>query len=189
MRVRTLIAGLGVVALAGAVALLRADHPLGGRHRRTACSHANLANGETLFQHRRLRLVPCHAETGRQAPAGRRPGAGDALRHLQGAQHLVRSSGHGIGAWTEAAFVNAMLRGVGRNGEHLYPAFPYTSYQRMSARRRARPVRLPEDAARRGDAVRAASAAFPFNVRRGLGLWKLLYLDGKTFTARSRQER
>ena len=25
-----------------------------------------------------------------------------------------------------------MLRGVGRSGEHLYPAFPYTSYQRMT---------------------------------------------------------
>ena len=37
----------------------------------------------------------------------------------------------GMGAWSEAQFITAMTKGVGRNGEHLYPAFPYTSYQRM----------------------------------------------------------
>ena len=39
---------------------------------------------------------------------------------------------YGIGAWSEADFINAIMHGVGRNGEHLYPAFPYTSYQRMA---------------------------------------------------------
>src|SRR5882724_7923363 len=29
----------------------------------------------------------------------------------------------GIGGWTEAQFANAMKRGAGRHGEHLYPAF------------------------------------------------------------------
>ncbi len=88
---------------------------------------------------------------------------------------------HGIGKWTELEFVNAMLRGVGRNSEHLYPAFPYTSYQRM----RLDDVRdlfaymktLPADATPSA----AHELSFPFNVRRGLGLWKLLYADGKTF--------
>ena len=37
----------------------------------------------------------------------------------------------GIGGWTEAEFVNAMKRGTGRHGEHLYPAFPYASYSLM----------------------------------------------------------
>jgi mono/diheme cytochrome c family protein len=88
---------------------------------------------------------------------------------------------HGLGAWTEEEFVNAMLRGVGRRGEHLYPAFPYTSYQRMklgdvrdlyaylgtlpAEARPSEPHELP----------------FPLNVRRGLGFWKRLYLDGRPF--------
>ena len=75
-----------------------------------------------------------------------------------------------------------MLRGVGPNGEHLYPAFPYTSYQRMSVD----DVRdlfaflktLPAEAV----ASEPHALPFPFNIRRGLGLWKLLYLDGKAFT-------
>ena len=39
---------------------------------------------------------------------------------------------HGIGAWSTLDFVNAMKRGVAPGGVHLYPAFPYTSYQRMT---------------------------------------------------------
>src|SRR6478735_6519182 len=38
----------------------------------------------------------------------------------------------GIGNWSTLDFVNAMKRGIGPGGEHLYPAFPYTSYQRMT---------------------------------------------------------
>ncbi len=37
----------------------------------------------------------------------------------------------GIGAWSVEDFANAMMRGVSPEGEHLYPAFPYTSYARM----------------------------------------------------------
>ena len=38
----------------------------------------------------------------------------------------------GIGTWTTLDFVNAMKRGIAPGGVHLYPAFPYTSYQRMT---------------------------------------------------------
>ena len=40
----------------------------------------------------------------------------------------------GIGAWTLAEFGNALTRGVGPNGEHLYPSLPYGSYSRMTAK-------------------------------------------------------
>ncbi|RPI42494.1 MAG: alkylated DNA repair protein, partial [Hyphomicrobiaceae bacterium] len=69
----------------------------------------------------------------------------------------------------------------GRNGEHLYPAFPYTSYQRMTLD----DVRDLFAFLRTLPAVATANQAhelpFPFNVRRGLGLWKRIYLDGKMF--------
>lgn len=37
----------------------------------------------------------------------------------------------GIGRWSERDFVRALREGVGREGEHLYPAFPYPSFTRM----------------------------------------------------------
>jgi mono/diheme cytochrome c family protein len=39
---------------------------------------------------------------------------------------------HGIGTWNAGDFVRALREGVGPGGEPYYPAFPYTSYTRMS---------------------------------------------------------
>jgi mono/diheme cytochrome c family protein len=87
----------------------------------------------------------------------------------------------GIGGWSEAQFVTAMTKGVSPSGQHLYPAFPYTSYQHM----RFDDLRdlfaflktLPKVSGR----VRDHDLRFPFNIRRALGLWKLLFLDGRRF--------
>jgi hypothetical protein len=38
----------------------------------------------------------------------------------------------GIGRWSDAEFVRAVHRGIGKNGEDLYPAFPYTAYAPLS---------------------------------------------------------
>src|SRR5258708_16989632 len=38
---------------------------------------------------------------------------------------------YGIGAWSDSDFVAAMHRGIAKDGHHLYPAFPYTSYTKM----------------------------------------------------------
>lgn len=141
---------------------------------------ADLANGKTMFHIGGC--ASCHATPGQEDK--QRLGGGLALATAFGTfrvPNISPDSRHGIGAWTEIAFVNAMLRGIGRNGEHLYPAFPYTSYQRMVLD----DVRdlfaflktLPADTA----PSPPHQLAFPFNVRRGLGLWKLLYLDGKMF--------
>lgn len=87
----------------------------------------------------------------------------------------------GIGAWGEADFVTALWKGTSRRGRHLFPAFPYTSYQHMELA----DVRdlfaylkaLPPVSGR----PRRHNLAFPFNVRRLVGLWKLLFLHGGPF--------
>ena len=88
----------------------------------------------------------------------------------------------GIGNWTTLDFVTAMKRGVAPDGSYLYPAFPYPSYQRMSYEDlidlKAYLDSLP---AVKSD-VPPSELRFPFNFRRGLGLWHLLYVDGKSFT-------
>lgn len=88
----------------------------------------------------------------------------------------------GIGRWTEANFVTALLKGTSPEGAHYYPAFPYASYQKMTVND-ARDLfayikTLPPVAGR----APGHELPFPFNIRRGIGLWKLLYLDGKPFT-------
>ena len=87
----------------------------------------------------------------------------------------------GIGDWSEAEFVTAVLKGVDDDGEYLYPAFPYTSYAHM----RLDDVRDLFAFMRTLPAVPGSvpdhALPFPFAMRRAVGLWQLLFLDGTTF--------
>jgi mono/diheme cytochrome c family protein len=83
----------------------------------------------------------------------------------------------GIGGWSDLEFINAMRSGVSPEGTHYYPAFPYTSYTRMTLQdlldlKSYIDAFEPVDAA-----VPGHNIAFPWNIRRGIGLWKMLYLD------------
>lgn len=88
---------------------------------------------------------------------------------------------HGIGGWSVLDFVNAMARGVSPSGAHLYPAFPYASYQRMTFEDvidiKAYIDTLPPVASDVPD----HDLLLPFRLRRGLGLWKLLFMDNERF--------
>jgi mono/diheme cytochrome c family protein len=96
----------------------------------------------------------------------------------------------GIGRWTEAQFVNAVTQGVSPSGMHYFPAFPYTTY----AHARISDIRdlfayLKTLAPVTGK-VRDHDVAFPFDIRRNIGIWKLLFMDDKRFapdTTRSAQ--
>jgi mono/diheme cytochrome c family protein len=182
MRLRTLIAGLVVLALAGAGAFYALTIPRPAVTGPLPARTPDLANGETMFNIGGC--AACHA-TPKQKDQ-RRLGGGLALPTPFGTfkvPNISPDEKYGIGAWPEEAFVNAVLRGIGRGGEHLYPAFPYTSYQRMAlddVRDLFAFVRTLPAEARPSE---PHQLPFPFNVRRGLGLWKLLYLDGKPFTA------
>ncbi|MCG6858012.1 MAG: cytochrome c [Salaquimonas sp.] len=124
--------------------------------------------------------VSCHGD--KDAASGTAPmlGGGLALVTPFGTFHTPNISPDpqtGIGKWSFADFANAMLRGVSPSGAHFYPAFPYTSYARMK----------PQDVAdlwaylkTLPPVVRANKPhelSFPFTIRRGLGLWQLLYLS------------
>ena len=158
-------------------------------------NHApDVKNGEYIFT--AGGCSSCHAAP----PAGAKctdPATPDKL-NLAGGRCLVTPFGtfyipnispdpeSGIGGWTDIQFVNAMMRGVSPNGAHYYPAFPYTSYQRMRLEDvldlKAYIDTLP--------AVRSSvpghDLALPFRLRRGLGLWKLLFLDGEPYRPQAR---
>ncbi len=85
----------------------------------------------------------------------------------------------GIGNWSTADFLNAMLRGVSPGGQHYYPSFPYTSYARMNVQDVVDLKAYMDGLAPVQNKVAAHQLAFPWNVRRGVGLWKLRYLSTK----------
>ena len=83
----------------------------------------------------------------------------------------------GIGKWKVADLVNAMQAGVSPDGSHYFPVFPYTTYTHA----RVEDIRDLLSFLRTLEPVAGKapphSVSFPYNIRRGLGLWKLIYLD------------
>ena len=57
--------------------------------------------------------------------------------------NITPDAATGIGDWTDEQFLRALHQGIGDDGEHLYPAFPYPSYALLTDERRARDQSLP----------------------------------------------
>ena len=147
----------------------------------TAPGHMpDLANGRTTFN--AAGCSSCHAVPGQ--PDRLRLGGGLAIPSPFGtfyAPNISPDPVDGIGRWTETEFVRAVTQGISPAGFHYFPAFPYASYQRA----RVEDIRdlfayLMTLAAVPGK-VRDHDVAFPFNIRRDIGIWKLLFADGKPF--------
>lgn len=139
-----------------------------------------LANGKVMFY--AGGCASCHASTGQQDPT--RLGGGAPLESPFGTfypPNISSDPNDGIGRWSEADFVTALWKGTSPDGQHYYPAFPYTSYQRIAlddARDLFAYIKtLPAVA---GKAL-PHQVPFPFSWRRLLGGWKFLFLDGQPF--------
>lgn len=87
----------------------------------------------------------------------------------------------GIGSWSDDDFVSALQRGVGKDGKHYYPAFPYASYTLMPREDilaikaylfSLDPVHQPN---------RENEIGFPFNQRWGIALWNLFFNSDERF--------
>lgn len=89
---------------------------------------------------------------------------------------------YGIGDWTEVQFVNAMKRGTGRNGEHLYPAFPYSSYSLLKTSDVRDLFAYMQTLPAAAKPTAPHQLKFPFNIRLAVGGWKLLFFKPHEFT-------
>lgn len=142
----------------------------------------NLANGLVVFN--AGGCSSCHAVPGQ--PDRTKLGGGLAIASPFGTFYVPNISpdpADGVGRWSEADFVTALTKGTSPEGTHYFPAFPYTSYQhaRMSDLRDlfAYLKTLPPVSGK----VRAHDVRFPFDIRRDIGIWKLLFMDGRPFVA------
>lgn len=93
------------------------------------------------------------------------------------APNISQHDTDGIGAWSLDDFANAMMMGVAPDGRHYYPAFPYTSYARMQPKDIADLYAFLKTTPVIAGKASDHQLGFPFNVRRGLGLWKLVNLS------------
>lgn len=119
--------------------------------------------------------VVCHTAPGGQPNAGGR--AMDTPFGQVYTTNLTPDAETGIGRWSLAAFQRAMREGIARDGRHLYPAFPYTAFTRMTDEDitavYAYLMVQPAVAAQ----PPATQLPFPFGLRPLLAGWNALYLD------------
>jgi mono/diheme cytochrome c family protein len=139
-----------------------------------------LARGEYLT--RAADCVACHTvpESGRQFAGG------VAFKLPIGtiySSNITADPINGIGGWSDDEFVRAVRDGIGKSGEHLYPAFPYTSYTKLSRDDvlaiKAYLLSLP--AVRQAD--RANDLSFPFYQRWAVGFWNAAFFRDRRFVA------
>jgi mono/diheme cytochrome c family protein len=127
----------------------------------------------------------CHT-----APAGAPYAGGRALETPFGTfygTNITPEPETGIGRWSEAAFRRAMREGLDRAGRHLYPAFPYEYYTKLSDD----DIRALYAYLMARSPVRASTPPhelrFPFNLRGLLGAWKALYFEPGAFRSDPRK--
>jgi mono/diheme cytochrome c family protein len=86
----------------------------------------------------------------------------------------------GIGTWTAADLRRAMHEGIGRDGKHLFPAFPYTAFTKVSDR----DIDAIYAYLRTLPAVRytpPSNKGILFSQRWAMALWNALFFDAGRF--------
>lgn len=176
---KRLALGIAALAVAGIAAglVLTAPQPLDTeRLAAIAAIEGDAAAGETLFW--AGGCASCHAAPGSEGEARLLMSGGVRLKSDFGTFIGPNISPHpdaGIGNWRVEDFANAMLAGVSPDGGHYYPAFPYGSYTRMSNRDVADLYAFMTTLPESDVASIPHDVGFPFNIRRTLGGWKLLF--------------
>jgi mono/diheme cytochrome c family protein len=138
----------------------------------------DLANGLTTFN--AGGCSSCHAVPGQ--PDRTRLGGGLAIPSPFGtfyAPNISPDPVDGIGRWSEAEFVRAVTQGISPAGFHYFPAFPYTSYGHARVTDIRDLFAYLRTLAPVSGKVRDHDVPFPFNIRRNVGIWKWLFLEGK----------
>jgi mono/diheme cytochrome c family protein len=139
-----------------------------------------LVRGEYLT--RAADCVACHT-----VPESGRPFAGGVAFKLPigtiYSSNITADRANGIGAWSDDEFVRAVRDGIGKNGEHLYPAFPYTSYTKLSRDDVLAIKTYLFSLPAASQVNRANDLSFPFNQRWAVGLWNAAFFKDRRFAA------
>ncbi len=93
------------------------------------------------------------------------------------APNISPDPANGIGDWSAMDLANAMKNGVSPEGRHYFPAFPYTSYSRVELADIVDLKAFLDTLPAVATPSQPHEVGFPFNIRRSLGLWKILFFS------------
>ena len=184
---KNILIGLAAIAalllLAALIAWPRTEMVASSSPAAFAATPANIARGAYLAK--AGDCMACHTVRGGVPYAGGRAIETPFGRLL--APNITPDRETGIGAWSADDFWNALHNGKSRDGRLLYPAFPYTSYTKVT--------RDDADALfafmQSLPAHKAPSAPhqlrFPYNQQFMLAGWRLLYFKPEVYSSNSKQ--
>jgi len=133
--------------------------------------------GEAVFN--AAGCASCHAAPKAEGDARLELGGGRAFASDFGtfyAPNISPDPEAGIGNWSTIDLVDALHNGTSPERDHLYPAFPYTTYARMTLGDIVSLDAYLKTLPSVSTPSRPHDVGFPFNIRRTLGGWKMLFL-------------
>ena len=148
----------------------------------TCAGHADtpdvLARGEAVFN--AAGCASCH-----EAEDANRDGlpvlsGGKGFNTFAGtfyAPNISQDATHGIGSWTRDQIVTAVMSGISPEGRHYYPAFPYTAYAKAEPEDISALAAYLETLPPDPTPSRAHDLSFPFNLRFGVRIWKIVNMS------------
>jgi nicotinate dehydrogenase subunit B len=92
------------------------------------------------------------------------------------ATNITPDAATGLGTWSYVAFERAMREGIHRDGRHLYPAFPYTHFTRVSDGDMQALYAYLMAQTPVSQVAPPTTLKFPFNVRPLMAWWNALFL-------------
>jgi mono/diheme cytochrome c family protein len=172
---KTILLGLAMIAglllLAVAIAWPREQFIASPSPAAYAATPDNIARGAYLA--RAGDCMACHTARGGQPYAGGRAIDTPFGRLL--APNITADREHGIGAWSADDFWRALHNGKARDGRLLYPAFPFTSYTKVTRADADALYAFMQTIAPQKTASLPHELRFPYNQQVMLAGWRLLY--------------
>lgn len=178
---RRLIRWVIFLGLCGLVAFWFLTRPKFVNPAEMAGLEGDAARGELVFY--AGGCASCHSAPKAEGPEKLKLGGGRAFPSPFGTFYApnISPSENGLKGWSATDLASAMIHGTSPDGAHYFPAFPYTSYARAELQDVV-DLKAFMDELEPVDVVNAPhDVPFPFNVRRGLGLWKILFLSDDWF--------
>ena len=164
-------AAIGALLLWAAIAWPREEHIPTASPAATAPTPANIARGAYLA--RAGNCMACHTMRGGAGYAG-----GRAIETPFGhvvAPNITPDRETGIGAWNGDDFWRALHNGKSRDGRLLYPAFPYTSYTKVTRADSDALFAFLQSVPAHKRSNEPHRLRFPYNQQFMLAGWRLLY--------------
>ena len=140
----------------------------------------DLENGETVFW--ASGCASCHAADNASGDEKLKLGGGHRLATPFGTfvvPNISPDKDTGIGEWDFPTFHDAMVLGQSPNGKHYFPAFPYASYNKLSDKDISDLFAYIQTLPTVSRENEPHELALPFQWRRPVGAWKLLFMDDK----------